>query len=118
MDTTIQSGNDIVVGDYPALYGLPARRAPSAAPARPTSWMVWSDAFRVIAVTALVASALTAIGMTHLGGKRGPTSLHEATVRVATCENSPFELAAASDTIVGDVCCKSGYGSLGRPTSL
>ena len=116
---TIYSGSDVVVGDYPALYGLPARQAPSSVPARPASWMRWSDAFRVIAVTALVASTLTAIAMTHLGGKRGPTSLHEATVRVATCENSPFELAAAvSETLVGDVCCKSGNGSLARPDRL
>ena len=54
------------------------------------------DSVRAILVAALVGASLMLIGMTSFGGKRGPTSLHEASVVAATCVTCcPAVLAAA-----------------------
>ena len=78
------------------------RRHDSADEDRRASY-AW-DSVRAILVAALVGASLILIGMTSFGGKRGPTSLHEASVVAATCVTCcPAVLAAApsssSDTM-------------------
>jgi hypothetical protein len=101
--TTISSSSDSAMGDYPALYAVVATM--DREPVQSSRRAVWVDVLRILAVATLVAVALTAIALTQLGGKRGPTSLHEATVLAATCVNasSPFEIVLGPTSAVTEV---------------